>query len=197
MSNYADTQVLQVHDLPVFRFDNTAGSLYSAFQRHFEDIWDRSTISQSTSSEIRDYPTSAGGIVYVDINHTQYILLLKRKDNYWVLPKGHKEQTDTSAKDATIREIQEETGISSDHLEIEREISTYTDTTFADEPKVVIIYAVRYKQSNLPKITTDKDHVEGKWWPTDESLPTLRYSYQAQAIDTYFALKAESLKGRT
>ncbi len=50
---------------------------------------------------------SAGGIVF----YNNSILLLKRPSGIWVLPKGRIEKGESS-KEAALREVKEETGIS-------------------------------------------------------------------------------------
>lgn len=49
---------------------------------------------------------SAGGVVF----YNDSILLLKKKNGYWVLPKGHVESGETR-KEAALREVQEEGGV--------------------------------------------------------------------------------------
>ncbi len=55
---------------------------------------------------------SAGGVVF----YQDRILLLKKKNGYWVLPKGHIEAGETK-KEAALREVEEESGVKASILE--------------------------------------------------------------------------------
>jgi 8-oxo-dGTP pyrophosphatase MutT (NUDIX family) len=184
VSNYADTSVSQVRDLPVHRFDNVPGSFYTAFHRHFNSIWhNQSEPGRSLDTGV-DFAVSAGGIVYADDAERRHILLLKRHDGAWVLPKGHKKLTDTSLEETALREVAEESGIRASSLQVEESLDTYTDSTFdfQGERKVVTIFSIRYLGSGLPSLTPDADHAEAHWWPIAESVPEMLYPYQSTLV---------------
>lgn len=61
---------------------------------------------------------SAGGVVF----HEDNILLLKKRNGDWVLPKGHIEYGE-SVEETALREVMEESGISAEILEYLGEIN--------------------------------------------------------------------------
>ncbi len=61
---------------------------------------------------------SAGGVVF----HKDTILLLKKRNGDWVLPKGHIEPGEC-VEDAALREVREEAGILAEVLEYLGEIN--------------------------------------------------------------------------
>lgn len=126
--------------------------------------------------------TSAGGIIYAEINKEKFILLLKRNDGYWVLPKGHKKEDESHLETTVYREIFEETGLVANEILIENKLGVFLDNTFPEEDKTVHLYAIHYTGGSLPSIVTDDAHVDAKWWSTLNPLPKLKYPYQHNAI---------------
>ncbi len=57
-------------------------------------------------SGIKFRETSAGGVVF----RGREVLLLQRRTDEWVLPKGHIEEAESKVE-AAVREVQEETGL--------------------------------------------------------------------------------------
>jgi 8-oxo-dGTP pyrophosphatase MutT (NUDIX family) len=181
ISNYADDS--QVSKLPVFRYDNSQGSFYSAFYRHYNLIWSWAKASENDEVE-KQVEMSAGGIVYRDTGENRYILLVKRQDNTWVLPKGHREGAEEVELTA-LREIYEETGLPPEKLKIEKLLGAYADNSFADEPKVVIMFLIRYVGEYGFSLKTDLDHIDVKWWPISIPLPAMKYFYQFNMIENF------------
>lgn len=180
ISNYCDENNPQVRDLAVCRFNNINGSLYSAFKRHFNNIWHNESEPGSFMRSTIDFTVSAGGIIYADIGDETFVLLLRRQDGYWVLPKGHKKVDDHSIGATTLREVSEEAGIPTNQLNIQEPLEVYTDTTH--EPKVVHLFSVRYLGAELPRVNPDADHAEARWWPISQPFPVMLYPYQATTL---------------
>lgn len=138
VSNYADDeQITQARDLPVYRFNNTTGSFYSAFHRHFNDIWHNHCAADLIESLETRLTMSAGGIVYFDGVDDRVVVLLRRFNNEWVLPKGHKVIEDQVLDSTALREVSEESGIPVAQLKVEQLLGSYADNSYPDEHKEV------------------------------------------------------------
>lgn len=183
VSNYADEQNPQVRDIPVCRFENTQSSYYSAFKRHFDNFWHNESIPSQTMKENVDFSVSAGGIVHTSIKDNTYVILLKRHDGLWVLPKGHKKRDDSSIEDVALREVSEEAGVSKSLLTVGELLETYNDTKY--EHKVVHLFSIRYLGTELPDLKPDVDHAEAKWWLLSDNFPVMLYPYQAATLEEF------------
>lgn len=183
VSNYADEQNPQVRDIPVCRFENTPSSYYTAFKRQFDNLWHNESAPSEAMKESIDFSISAGGIVYANIKDNTYVILLKRHDGFWVLPKGHKKKDDGSIEVAAVREVSEESGISISLLVVERLLEIYNDTKY--EHKVVHLFSIRYLGNELPNLKPDIDHVEAKWWLLSDDFPVMLYPYQAATLEEF------------
>lgn len=190
VSNYADDKKkTQSRDLPVFKFENTPGSFYSAFRRRFNDIWNNEAGLWNQPSTLT---TSAGGIVYCDFRDTLKILLLRRTDGNWVLPKGHKILEDKSTKSTALREIHEEAGISTNDLFVEELIGSYADTRFS-ENKEVFIYSIKYAGNSLPTLKPDKTHTDAAWFILEEALTIIGNIDQRNLLEKFAVNKNKSV----
>lgn len=69
----------------------------------------------------------AGGVI---VNATGMICVVAQPHDSWSLPKGHVEPGE-SYEDAAIREIEEETGISKEHLALVRPLEPYVRNRIA------------------------------------------------------------------
>ncbi|MCP4545565.1 MAG: NUDIX domain-containing protein [bacterium] len=192
ISNYADESIVQVQNYPVYQYDNSSRSFYGAFKRHFNNLWHNEAVWDPGMNESIDFLVSAGGIVYADINGERFVLLLKREDNNWVLPKGQKDPSDTNLEKTAMREVKEEAGIPENMLKVIKPLEVYTDTTFPDKPKVVHIYEIRYVGETLGELKPDFDHSEARWWPISQDCPELLYPYQSTIL-TEFIEEAKSI----
>ncbi|MFY9618620.1 MAG: NUDIX hydrolase [Pyrinomonadaceae bacterium] len=181
VSNYADDRSPQIRDIPVGRFDNVSSSFYSSFKRHFDNVWHNESNPGEFMQSTIDFSVSAGGIVYADNGGERVVLLLRRHDGSWILPKGHKKIEDKSLEDVALREVSEEAGIPARDLRVEEPLETYMDTTH--EPKVVHLFAIRYLGRELPVVQLGADHAEACWWPVSSSgFPDMLYPYQATTL---------------
>lgn len=187
VSSYADEPKLQIRDLPVARYDNIPRSFYKAFDRYFNDVWHNQSYPGKEMTTQFDLSVSAGGLVYIQIADSIYILLLQRSEGLWVLPKGHKKISDKSLEDAALREVSEECGLSSDLFEIEKELDSYVDDSFIheNEKKIVHIYLMKLKNSSLPVLMPDFDHIKAAWWSIEEPLPEMFYSSQIRLVSEF------------
>lgn len=183
VSNYVDDeQRMQSRDLPVYRFDRIPGSFYSMFHRRFNDIWHNESKVGNYLIPIPEMTMSAGGIVYSEMDKEIKIIVLRRFDGNWVLPKGHKIREDETINMTALREIQEETGLSPDNLLVEHMLGSYADNGYADEHKEVFIYLIRFTGSNYPELRPDPDHAEAKWVSISEAMRLIANTNQRSLI---------------
>jgi 8-oxo-dGTP pyrophosphatase MutT (NUDIX family) len=195
--SYGEPPSIQVVDLPVYRFEKNRGSLYGAFKRHFDDLWHNRSAPGRFEMQHIDLETSAGGIVIAEHQNRKYVALLRRHDGYWVLPKGHRMHLDATLEETAIREVAEETGLSTDDFYIERPIGYYSyDETAesANGTKVVHLYLMRCK-SQLKPLLKPLEHAEGTWWDISTPLPEMLYTYQRSYL--HEIIQAEGTNPRT
>ena len=173
VSSYAAESSLQARDLPVARYEQTRGSFYSAFKRHFNDIWHNASHPGPAMISRLDLAVSAGGVVYRNGTNGSEVLLLRRSDGRWTLPKGHRMSSGESLEETAVREVSEESGIPPDELGLELALEPYIDNTFAAESKVVHLFSMRVRSDYTVDLGHDVDHDEARWWPFGTELPEL------------------------
>lgn len=181
VSTYAETPTEQVRDLPVFEIEKGYGSLYGSLKKHFNDLWINHSEYSKTYKERFDVEVSAGGFVFYKHDSNIYLALVQRDDGSWVLPKGHKKTSDKSMEETAIREVSEETGLSSTKLRCIRKIDSYTydesAVSFAVN-KINYFYLIEYISDELEELNTDFEHLSAKWWDIKQELPFMFYIYQ-------------------
>jgi len=181
--NYVDDKArTQSRDLPVYKFNNVAGSFYSMYHRRFNDIWHNESKVGNYLAPSPEMTMSAGGIVYAEHAGEIKIILLRRFDGNWVLPKGHKILRDETIKMTAVREVNEETGLNPEQLSVEHMIGSYPDTTYPSEQKEVFIYIIQYSGHDFPELRPDPDHVEGRWVSIAEAMRYVANSGQRELI---------------
>lgn len=122
---------------------------------------------------VKRYEKSSWGIVYRKKGEKVEILLLKwvnsKNREEYVLPKWKIEEWEV-AKDTAIREISEETGLSSEYLEIVKFITkisyTFTAWYLKENPiinKDVYLFLVKYVWWEYPVVREEERFVDYKW----------------------------------
>lgn len=120
------------------------------------------------------------GVLVVRGEPIEQFLLMRHKDR-WDLPKGHVDPGETDIQCA-LRELEEETGIPADAIEIDPDFRftlqyyvQYERTGGTRQLKTLLIYLGRLKQERPITVT---EHLGSKWF--DWSPP---HSIQEQTID--------------
>lgn len=112
---------------------------------------------------------SAGFIIYKIEDDEIYYLLL-RHPTHWSFPKGHIEESETP-KDAAIRELEEETGISKEDIEIIPNFQDSTSYIFfknGDPVSKKNIYFLARLKKQKP-IRLSKEHLKYDWFKYREA----------------------------
>ena len=186
VSTYAENPTEQVRDLPVFEIKKNYGSLYGSLRKHFNDLWVNNSEFGKTFKENIDVEVSAGGLVFFRQNSNIYIALVQRDDGSWVLPKGHKKVIDKSMEETAVREVAEETGLSTKKLRIIDKIGSYSYDESAAKlnvNKINHFYLMEYISDEFKELKTDFEHMSAKWWDINEELPFMFYIYQKILIN--------------
>lgn len=124
------------------------------------------------------YEKSSWGIVYRKKNGNIEILLLKwknsKQEEEYVIPKWHIEDGEI-AKEAALREINEETGLKESDLEVIKFITkisyTFTAWYLEDNPvidKDVYLFLVKYKWNDFPVVQEEERFTWYDWIAIDE-----------------------------
>lgn len=178
--SYASSPNTEVIHLPVYRFENFEGSLYSGFKRHFGDLWHNKSFAGNFNINHIDYENEAGGILIARKSSKNYVALLRREDGYWVLPKGHKLNSKEEINQTALREVSEETGISQSDFYIEKKLGYYgyeAGNGDNDKKQIVHVFLLKCNCNIFPELI-NKDYLEVKWWDLSKPLPEMLYSQQ-------------------
>jgi 8-oxo-dGTP pyrophosphatase MutT (NUDIX family) len=128
--------------------------------------------------------SSVSGVVIRRRQSSLEILLLKRKDETWVLPKGHIEPGEDPVT-ALRREIAEETNIR--NVSVVKELPSFRYIFRPNEKsvshKTVQYYVVEVLLREEPILKTDADHDDIRWFPLEQvHVVPLFYDDARQAI---------------
>lgn len=131
-----------------------------------------------------------GGGVVVGPNHK--IAVVNHNHTSWSLPKGHVDSGET-LRQAAIREIEEETGIT--QLTFTQELGTYQryrtglhNLEDKSELKTITLFLYTTPQSELQPI--DPEHPEARWVDIDEVSALLTHPKDKD----FFEQKKEEIK---
>lgn len=128
---------------------------------------------------IREF--SAGGVVF---NNKNQVLLVRNykpdKDvNYWGFPKGHIEKGE-SGKEAALREVEEETGVSTQILSKVGDIKYFFNWQGEKVFKNVAMFLMVY-QSGVVK-HQESELAEAKWFPAGEALSVITFDNDREIL---------------
>ena len=131
---------------------------------------------------------SAGGAVFKKSKSGfEWLLIKPQGTERWQLPKGMIEK-DESSKDASLREVYEETGVKGEIVEKIDDIKFFF--VFKGERifKQVTFYLMKYA-SGKPTVfpEAEKEVAEVKWVPTDKALEMLSFKDERGIVEKGFA----------
>ena len=128
--------------------------------------------------------TSAGGVVMDSANR---VLLLKRRtEGTWVLPKGRVEPEETLQSTA-LREVEEETGLAK--LKIERKIGMVRYVFYWRPEEVNFKKTVHYflmSADNGAEIKLEPDFAEFTWANLEEAMKLLTFENDRRIVRSLF-----------
>lgn len=124
---------------------------------------------------------SAGGIV---INNKGEVLLVRNykpeKDvNYWGFPKGHIEKGE-SGKEASLREVEEETGIKAEIIEKVGDIRYFFIWQGEKTLKNVAMFLMKYKSGEVKH--QEKELAEAKWFKPGDAMNQISFDNDKEIL---------------
>jgi 8-oxo-dGTP diphosphatase len=118
--------------------------------------------AQRRARDDEDPILGVGGVVYRSRDDgTIELLLIRKRDGYWTLPKG-KVRPGEPERDALVREVAEETGIAGEVGEQVRTVSYVTPNRRPPRRKVVTFYLFRAEQGEV-RLSHDEGIVDARW----------------------------------
>jgi 8-oxo-dGTP pyrophosphatase MutT (NUDIX family) len=124
---------------------------------------------------------SSGGVVFRTVDGARNFLLIRDPYQNWGLPKGHIEPNE-SARDAAVREVNEETGL--DGLDVVDELPTI-DWYYRDNGRLIHKYCHFFlleSPSGEPVPQLEEGITECLWCPFDAALGTVTYDNAREVL---------------
>jgi len=115
---------------------------------------------------------AVGGVVYRRRSGRPELLLIKKRDGFWTLPKGRIKTGETD-QDALAREVHEETGLSGDIMGQVQQVGYTVRKAGRLRRKVVTYYAVRAGAGALQPGVGEGIEVV-RWFPYRAALRRIR-----------------------
>ncbi len=126
-----------------------------------------------SQSEARKPIIAAGGVVYRrNQNGEVELLLIKKRDGFWTLPKGRVEPGE-SVEQAATREVAEETGISGTIQALVQEISYAIRKNGRERAKSVTYYLLAADSAD-PRPAHKEGIQKARWFEIGEALRRIR-----------------------
>lgn len=123
---------------------------------------------------------SAGVLVFREAAERKF-LLLHYPAGHWDYPKGHVENCE-SLRETALRELEEETGISPDEVELFddfKEVIDYIYYKMGELSHKEVTYFLG--RTDVDEVNISREHQDYMWLPYDEALKVLTF-YNAKKI---------------
>ncbi|MBI4033972.1 MAG: NUDIX domain-containing protein [Candidatus Brennerbacteria bacterium] len=144
--------------------------------------------------------TSAGVIIYRRTKEGPKFLLLYHGGRYWNFPKGKIEESGgrETAFRAALREVKEETGLSSHDLRLNNRFKSYDNYTFTKQGKKVFKTVIYYlAETNKKEIKISEEHSGWAWFLYRDALRFLIYGNLKNNLRrAYETVRGKSLRRR-
>lgn len=115
---------------------------------------------------------AAGGVVYrITAEQTIEVLLIKKRDGYWSLPKGRLEPGETTEA-AACREVYEETGVSG-RIEARLQQVSYQILVRNRPHCKVVTYYLMQAVGGTPRPQSQEGIIKVRWVPLETALRRL------------------------
>lgn len=116
---------------------------------------------------------SSGGVIYRrDGDRIEVALIATSASTRWGLPKGHVFEGETSP-DAARREIEEETGLNGEVVQLLETIEYWFRAGRTRIHKYVDLYLVRYQSGDVVPQEAEVD--DARWFALDEAIITASF----------------------
>lgn len=123
---------------------------------------------------------SAGGVVFDSFYENCKIILIKRRNKFWCLPKGKIEKGEKIYQ-AALREVKEETGVEADIIKkIDKINYWYHKSKNIKCFKTVYFYAMFFKSGCINSDSCEVDDV--KWVNIDKALSDMSYDGEINIV---------------
>lgn len=132
---------------------------------------------------------SCGNIVFKEVNNKIYVLLVHHNLGHWGIPKGHVELDETEEETA-IREVFEETGISSYVIPGFRETITYSPKE--NVLKDVIFFIGKPNDDNLTPQLTEVS--EAKFIEINKGIDLITHIDEKQLLNKAIKYYKENIR---
>ncbi len=123
---------------------------------------------------------SAGIITFYIKNNVLHFLLLHYPHGHWDLPKGKIEKGETK-KDAALRELKEETGLSAQLIDGFEECLEYFFKQDGSLIKKTVCFFVGVASSD--GITLSHEHIGFEWLPYDQAIERLTFDSAQKVLE--------------
>ena len=149
----------------------------------------KSKMKQTNGASTMKSEKSCGAIVLSPDNTNRKVLLIKHENGgHWAFPKGHVEEGETEVETA-LREIKEETGLSTDLSTAFRKSVSYSPA-----PSIIkeVVYFIAFAHTETIE-KQDAEVTDFAWMPFNEALQAITYdndkSILQSAIDFIEGMK--------
>jgi 8-oxo-dGTP pyrophosphatase MutT (NUDIX family) len=130
--------------------------------------------------------SSAGGVI---LDQEDNVLVLKRRlEGTWVLPKGRRESGETLV-DTALREVWEETGL--ENLRVERKIGMVRYTFYwrpeeVNFKKTVHYFLMRVDDGAGSSMKPEEDFIEHRWATLEKGVKLLTFENDRKIVRSLF-----------
>ena len=129
---------------------------------------------------------AAGFILYKDDGH--YLLLRSARNQEWGFPKGHRDPEDPDLMTTALRELEEETGISQNHISVDPSFESILEYQVKQGVRGGKAYDKRvvYMLASCPsdtKVALSEEHDQYQWCELKQAKEMLPFPELADCLE--------------